>query len=122
MVIEDMDVVEVILGVVVLEEDIIIEVGIIMIAEWIGHEKIAECGDNLGQEKGIEIVGVGHHLVLGQGQGLVQIGIESDVLNVESMTTLLTNVPIWSLITQIGKVTVQGQYHCIWQIVIQDQM
>ena len=40
--------------------------------------------------------------------------------NVESMTTLPMNVLIWFLIIQIGKVTVQGQYHCIWQIVIQD--
>ena len=65
MVIEDMDMVEVILGMVVLEEDIIIEVDIIMIEEWIGHGKIGECGDNLGQEKGVEIAKVGHHLVLG---------------------------------------------------------
>ena len=37
------------------------------------------------------------------------------------MTTLLMSVQIWSLITQIGKVTVHGQYHCIWQIVTQGQ-
>ena len=67
MAIEDMDVVEVILGEVILEEDIITEVDIIVIEEWIGLRKIGECGDNLGQEKGIEIVEVGHHLVLGRG-------------------------------------------------------
>ena len=65
MVIGDMDIVEVILGTVVLEEDIITEVDIIMIEERIGHGKIGECGDNLGQEKGVEIAKVGHHLVLG---------------------------------------------------------
>ena len=122
MAIEDMDMVEVVLGEVILEEDIIIEVDIIVIEKWIGLGKIGECGDNLGQEKRIKIAEVSHHLVLGRGQGLVQIEIGSGVLKVESMTTLLTNVLIWSLITQIGKVTVQGLYHCIWQIVIQDRM
>ena len=121
-VIEDMDVVEVILGEVILEEDIILEVDIIVIVEWTGLGKIGECGDNLGQEKELKIAEVGHHLVPGRGQGLVRIEIGSGVLNVESMNTLLTNVPIWSLITQIGKVTVQGLHHCIWQIVIQDWM
>ena len=117
-----MDMVEVILGEVILEEDIITEVDIIMIEEWTGLGKIGECGDSLGQEKEIEIVEVDHHLVLGRSQELVQIEIGSGILNVESMTTLLTNVLIWSLITHIGKVTVQGLYHCIWQIVIQDRM
>ena len=117
-----MDVVEVILDEVILEEDIITEVDIIMIEEWIGLGKIGEYGDSLGQEKEIKIAKVDHHLVLGQGQELVQIEIGSGVLNVESMAILLMNVLIWSLIIQIGKVTPQGLYHCIWQIVIQDQM
>ena len=62
MVIEDMDVVEVILGEVILEEDIMPEVDIIVIIEWMEIGKIEECGDNLGQEKEIEIVKVGHGL------------------------------------------------------------
>ena len=62
-VIEDMDVVEVILGEVIFEEDIIFEVDIIMIIEWIEIGKIGEYGDNPGQEKEIEIAKVGHHLV-----------------------------------------------------------
>ena len=61
----------------------------------------------------IEIDKVGHCLVLDWDQGLVQIEIGLDVSNVESMTTLPMNVLIWFLIIQIGKVTVQGQYHCI---------
>ena len=63
---------------------------------------------------------VGHRLVLDQDRGLVQTEIELDVSNVGSMTTLPMNVLIWFLIIQIGRVRVQGQYHCIWQIVIQD--
>ena len=113
--------VEVILGEVTLEEDIISEVGIIMIIEWIEIGKIGEYGGNPGQGKEKEIAKVGHHLVPDRDQGLVQIEIGLDVLNAESMTILPMNVLIWSLI-QIGKVTVQGQYHCIWQIAIQDQI
>ena len=86
--------------------------------------EIGEHGDNPGQEKEIEIDEVSHCLVLDQDQdrGLVQIEIGLDVSNVGSMTTLPINVLIWFLIIQIGKVIVQGQYHCIWQIVIQDQI
>ena len=94
MVIEDMDMVEVILGEVILEEDIMSEVDIIVIIEWIEIGKIEECGDNPGQEKEIKIAKVGHCLAPDQGQGLVQIEIELDVLNVESMTTLPMNVLI----------------------------
>ena len=95
-----------------------------MIIEWIEIGRIGEYGGNPGQEKEkeIEIVEVGHHLVPDQDQGLVQIEIGLDVLNAESMTTLQMNVLIWFLIIQIGKVIVQGQYHCIWQIVIQDRI
>ena len=95
-VIEDMDMVEVIFGEETFEECIISEVDIIIIIEWIGIGKIGEYGDNLGQEKdvGKEIDKVGHHLVLDQDQGLVQIGIGLDVLNVVSMTTLPMNVLI----------------------------
>ena len=118
-VIEDMDVVEVIFREEIFEEEVTFEVDIIII-EWIGIGKIGEHGDNPGQEKEIEIDEVGHHLVLDQDQGLVQIEIGLDVSNVESMTTSPMNVLIWFLIIQIEKVTVQGQYHCIWQIVIQD--
>ena len=64
-VIEDMDVVVVILGEVILEEDTIIEVDIIEIEEWTELGRIGECGGNPGQEKGIEITEVDHHLVLG---------------------------------------------------------
>ena len=120
-VIEDMDVVEVIFGPEIFEEEVIFEVEIIII-EWIGIGKIGEYGDNPGQEKEIEIDKVGHHLVLDWDQRLVQIEIGLDVSNVESMTTLPMNVLIWFLIIQIGKVTVQVQYHCIWWIVIQDQI
>ena len=120
-VIEDMDMVVVIFGEETFEEGIISEVDIIII-EWIGIGKIGEYGDNPGQEKEIEIDEVSHHLVLDQDQGLVQIEIGLDVSNVESMTTLPMNVLIWFLIIQIGKVTVQGQYHFIWWIVIQDRI
>ena len=89
-VIEDMDVVEVILGEEIFEEEVIFEVDIII--EWIGIGKIGEHGDNLGQEKEIEIDEVNHHLVLDQDQGLVQIEIGSGVLNVENMITLQMNV------------------------------
>ena len=119
MVIEDMDMVEVILGEEIFEEEVTFEVDIIII-EWIGIGKIGEYGDNPGQEKEIEIDRVGHHLVPDQVQELVQIEIGLDVSNAESMTPLPMNVLIWFLTLQIGKVTVQGQYHCIWQIVIQD--
>ena len=59
--IEDMDVVEVILGEEVFEEEVIFEVEIII--EWTEIGKIGEHGDNLGQEKEIELEEVGHHLV-----------------------------------------------------------
>ena len=91
-VIEDMDVVEIIYGEETFEEEVIFEVDIII--GWIGIGKIGEHGDNLGQEKEIEIEEVGHHLVLDQDQGLVQIEIGLDVLNVENMTTLQMNVLI----------------------------
>ena len=54
-----------ILGEVILEEDTIIEVDIIVIEKWTELGRIGECGDNLGQEKGIKIAKVGHYLVLG---------------------------------------------------------
>ena len=120
-VIEDMDVVEVIFGEETFEAGIIFKVEIIVI-EWIEIGKIGEHGDNPGQEKEIEIDEVSHHLVLDRDQGPVQIEIGLDVSNVESMTTLPMNALIWFLIIQTGKVTVQGQYHCIWQIVIQDRI
>ena len=113
---------EVILGEVIFKEDIISEVDIIMIIEWIEIGKIGEYGGNPGQGKVIEIAEVSHRLVPDRDQGLVEIEIGLDVLNAESMTILPMNVLIWSLIIQIGKVTVQGQYHCIWQIAIQDQI
>ena len=100
-----------------LEEGIISEVDIIII-EWIEVGKMEDYGDNLGQEK----EGVGCHLVLDRDQGLVQIEIGLDVSNVESMTTLPMHFLIWFLIIQIGKVIVQGQYHYIWWIVIQDRI
>ena len=77
-VIEDMDMVEVIFREAIFEEEVIFEVDIII--EWI--------------EKEIEIEEVGHHLVLDQDQGLVQIEIGLDVLNVENMTILPMNVLI----------------------------
>ena len=123
-VVEVMDVVEVILGEVIFEEDISLEVDIIMIIEQIEIGRIGEYGGNPGQEKEkeIEIVEVSHHLVPDRDQRLVQIEIGLDALNAESMTTLQMNVLIWFLIIQIGKVIVQGQYHCIWLIVTQDQI
>ena len=48
-VIEDMDMVEVIFGEEIFEEEVIFEVDIII--EWIGIWKIGEHGDNPGQEK-----------------------------------------------------------------------
>ena len=89
---EDLEEVEVIFGEETFEEEVIFEVAIII--ELIGIGKIGEHGDNLGQEKEIEIEEVGHHLVLDQDQGLVQIEIGLDVLNVESMTTSQMNVLI----------------------------
>ena len=71
-VIEDMDVVEVILGEVIFEEEVAFEVDIIIV-EWTEIGKIGEHGDNPGQEKEIEIDEVSHHLVLDRDQGLVQI-------------------------------------------------
>ena len=59
-----MDVVEVLLGEVILEEDIMSEVDIIVIVEWIEHGKIGEGGDNPGKEKEIKIAEVSHHLAL----------------------------------------------------------
>ena len=109
-VIEGMDVAEVIIGEVIFAEEVIFKVDIIVI-EWIGIEKIEEHGDNPGPEKEMEIDKVDHHLALDQDQGLVQIEIGLDVSDVESMTTLPMNAPIWFLIIQIGKVTVQGWYH-----------
>ena len=114
---EDMDTVEVIFGEAIFEEEVIFEVDIII--EWIEIGKIGEHGDNLGQEK--EKEEVGHHLVLDWDQELVQIEIGSGVLNAENMTTLQMSVLIKFLRIQIGKVIVQEQYHCIWQIVIPDQ-
>ena len=95
-VIEDMDMVEVILGKEIFEEEVTFKVDIIII-EWIDIGKIGEYGDNPGQEKEIEIDKIGHLLVLDQDQGLVQIEIGLDVLDVESMTTLPMNVLIWFL-------------------------
>ena len=91
-VIEDMDVVEVIFGKETFEVGIIFKVEIIVI-EWIEIGKIGEHGDNPGQEKEIEIDKVGHHLVLDQDQGPVQIEIGLDVSNVESMTTFTNECP-----------------------------
>ena len=92
-VIEDMDVVDVIFGEEIFKEEVTFKVDIIII-EWIEIGKIGEYGDNPGQEKEIEIDKVGHHLVLDWDQGLVQIEIGLDVLNVESMTTSPMNVLI----------------------------
>ena len=88
-----MDVVEVVFGEEIFEEEVTFEVDIIII-EWIEIGKIGEYADNPGQEKEIEIDRVGHRLVLDQDQGLVQIEIGLDVSNVESMTTLPMNVLI----------------------------
>ena len=116
-VIEDMDMVEVIFREEIFKEEVIFEVDII---EWIKVGKTGDHGDSLGQEKEKEEE-VGHHLVLDGDQELVQIEIGLGVSNVENMTTLQMNVLIWFLIIQIGKVIVQDQYHCIWQIAIQVQ-
>ena len=86
--------VEVILGEVICKEEVIFEVDIIIIIEWIETGKIGEYGDNPGQEKEIEIEEVGHHLVLDWDQGLVLIERGSGVLDVENMTTLQMNVLI----------------------------
>ena len=85
-----MDMVEVILGEVIFEEEVIFEVDIII--DWIEVGKIEDYGDNLGQEKEKEEVGC--HLVLDQDQGLVLIEIGSGVLDVGNMTTLQMNVVI----------------------------
>ena len=58
-VIEDMDMVEVILGEEIFEEEVIFKVDIII--GWIEVGKTEGYGDNLGQEK--EKEGVGCHLV-----------------------------------------------------------
>ena len=113
--------VELIFGEEIFKEEVTFEVEVIIV-EWTVIGKIGEHGDNLGQQKEIELDRVGHHLALDGDQGLVQIEIGLDVSNVESMTTLPMNVLIWFLTVQIGKVTVQGQYHCIWQIAIQDRI
>ena len=91
-VIEDMDVVEVIFREETFEEGIISKVDIIII-EWIGIGKIGEYGDNPGQEKEIEIDEVGHHLVLDQDQGLVQIGIGLDVLKCREYNHFASECP-----------------------------
>ena len=119
MAIEVMDAVEVILGEAILEEDIITEVDIIVIEKWIELGRTGEGGDNLDQEKEVEIVRVGHHLVLGRGRE-TQIEIGLGVLDVESMITLLMIVLIKPLMIQIRRVIAQDLYCCIWQIVIQD--
>ena len=87
-----MDVVEVIFREETFKEEVIFEVDIII--ECIGIGKIGEHGDNLGQEKEIEIEEVGHHLVLDRVQELVQIEIRLDISNVENMTTSPMNVLI----------------------------
>ena len=89
---EDMDMVEVIFGEAIFDEEVIFKVDIII--EWIGVGKIREHGDSLGQEKEIEKEEVGHHLVLDQDQELVQTEIGLGVLNVENMNTLQMNVLI----------------------------
>ena len=87
---ENMDVVEVMFGEAIFEEEVIFEVNIII--EWIEVGKMGEHGDNLGHVK--EKEEVGHHLVLDQNQELVKIEIGLGVLNVENMTTLQMSVPI----------------------------
>ena len=89
---EDMDVVKVIFGEAIFEEEVIFKVDLII--EQIGIGKIGEHGDNLGQEKEIEKEEVGHHLVLDWVQELVQIEIGSGVSNVENMTILQMSIPI----------------------------
>ena len=98
----DMDAVEVTIGEVIFMQEVTFKVDIIVI-EWIGIGKIGERGDNPGQEKEIELDRVGHHLVLDQDQGLVQIETGLDVSGVESTTILLMNALIWFLMIQIGK-------------------
>ena len=90
--------------------------------KWTGLGKIGEYGDNLGQEKEVEKVRFGHHLVLGRGQEQIQIEIGLGVLDVESTIILLMIVLIKLQMTQIRRVIVQDLCHCIWQIVIQDRM
>ena len=68
-VIEDMDMVEVIIGDIIFAEEVTFKVDIIVI-EWIGIGKIGEHGDNPGPEKEKEIDKVDHHLVLDQEQEL----------------------------------------------------
>ena len=121
MVIEVMDIVEVILGEVILGEDTITEVDIIGIEKWIGLGKTGEYGDNLDQEKEVEEAR-DHHLVLGQGREQIQTEIGLDVLDVESMITLLMTVLIILQMIQIRRVIVQDRCRCIWQIVIQGRM
>ena len=87
---DNMDVVEVIFGEAIFEEEIIFEVDIII--EWIEVGKIGEHGDNLGHM--IEKEEVGHYLVLDWDQELIQIEIGLGVSNVENMTTLQMSVPI----------------------------
>ena len=99
-----MDVVEVIFGEAIFEEEVIFKVGIII--EWIEVGKIGEHGDNLGQDKEIEKEEVGHYLVLDWDQELVQIEIGLGVSNVENMTTLQMSVLIKFLRIQIRKVIV----------------
>ena len=111
--------VEVTIGEVIFEEEVAFKVDIINV-EWTEIGKIGEHGDNPGQEKEKEIDKVDHHLVLDQDQGLVQVETGLDVSGVESTTILPMNALIWFLIIQIGKVIVQGRYHCIWPIVIQN--
>ena len=111
-----MDVVEVILGEEIFEEEVIFEVDIVIELTEIG--KIENHGDNLGHKKEKEEVGC--HLVLDQDLGPVLRERGLGVSDVENMTILQMNVLIWFLIIQIGKVIVQGQYRYIWQIVIQD--
>ena len=100
--------VEVIFGEVTFKEEVIFEVDTII--EWIEVGKVGEHGDNPGQEKEIEKEEVGHHLVLDQDQGLVQIEIGLGVSNVENMTTLQMNVLIRQWTVQIGIVIVQDQH------------
>ena len=88
--------------------EVTFEVDLIIVLVELG--KIEGHGDHLGQEK--EKGELGHHLVLDQVQELVWTEIEFDVLNAESMTTLQMNVQNWFPKILIGKVIVQGQYHC----------
>ena len=114
MAIEVMDVVEVILGEVILGEDNISKVDIMVIEKWTGLGKTGEYGDNLGQEKEVEEARVNHHLVLGRGREQIQIEIGLGVLDVESMIILLTNALIKLQMSQIRRVIVQDRCRCIW--------